>query len=74
MASVGKTALAGDYHYTEDEVQDSDEFTSYGMFLVQNIDQFSTEAYLGWRRHDLERPGADFDNIDTLLVGGRVKF
>ena len=74
MARVGKTALAVDYHYTEDEVQDGDEFTSYGMFLVQNIDQFSAEAYLGWRTHDLERPGADFDNIDTLLVGGRVKF
>lgn len=52
----------------------SDEFTSYGAFVVQNIDRAGTELYLGVRNHELDRPAANFDDILAVLAGARVKF
>jgi len=75
---IGDTAIAIDYTVAE-EIEDSlaatgDEFTSYGAFVVQNIDGISTELYLGVRNHELDRVGQNFDDILAVLGGVRVKF
>lgn len=72
--SFGKTALAVDYYYGEDIDQDGDESTSVGVVAVQKIDRVGTELYAGLRNFELDRDGEDFDDIDGLLVGARVKF
>lgn len=74
MARIGKTALALDYHRTDDQVQNNDEFQSVGFFAVQMVDDWAADIYLGIRWHDLDREGSDFDEIMSLMVGGRVKF
>ena len=45
-----------------------------GFQFVQSISEFGTELYAGYRRYELERPGASFDDIDVVLAGARVKF
>ncbi len=72
--SIGDTAVAVDYYYGEDIDQDGDEATSIGLVAVQNIDRIGTELYAGLRNHELDRDGADFDDVNGLLVGARVKF
>jgi hypothetical protein len=42
--------------------------------MVQDIKEWGTEAYLGYRIHKLDRNGTDFDNINALMSGMRVKF
>lgn len=72
--SIGETALAVDYYYGEDIDADGDESTSIGLVAVQNVDRIGTEVYAGIRNYDLDRGGADFDDVNGLLVGARVKF
>ncbi len=74
MARIGKTAFAVDYHRTEDQAQNDDEFQSIGFFVVQAVDQWAADLYVGVRWHDLDREGSDFDSIVSSLVGARFKF
>ena len=74
MARIGNTNLAVDYHRTEDLAQDGDEFQSIGGFIVQNVDAWAADLYLGFRWHDLDRDDANFDDVFATLAGGRFRF
>jgi hypothetical protein len=45
-----------------------------GAYAVQNLEPVATEFYAGYRHFDLSRDGADFDPINAVLSGARVKF
>ncbi len=70
----GATSVAVDYAAVDDLNQEGDEFTSYGVSLVQNFDKIGTEFYLGARNHELDRADSNFDDIFAILGGARVKF
>jgi len=72
--SIGDTALAIDYYYGDDIDADGDESNSIGLLAVQNIDSIGTELYAGFRNYDLDRDGDDFDDINGVLFGARIKF
>ncbi|MGI9501747.1 MAG: porin [Geminicoccaceae bacterium] len=72
--TIGRTSLAIDYYYGDDIDQDGDESTSIGLLAVQNVDSVGTELFAGLRNFELDRKGEDFDDVDGLLVGARVKF
>lgn len=72
--SIGDTALALDYYYGEDIDANGDESDSIGVHVVQKVDRIGTELYAGARNYQLDRNGEDFDDIQGLLVGARVKF
>ncbi|MGI9420479.1 MAG: porin [Geminicoccaceae bacterium] len=72
--SIGDTAVAVDYYYGEDIDADGDESTSIGLIAVQNVDRIGTELYAGLRNHQLDQDGTDFDDVNGVLVGARVKF
>ncbi|MEE8270488.1 MAG: hypothetical protein V3R98_01985 [Alphaproteobacteria bacterium] len=75
LFDIGGTALAVDFTQVEDLDADGDEFTSYGVFFVQNIDPVATELYLGVRNHELSVAGlADPDDVFAVLAGARIKF
>lgn len=71
---LGKTALAIDYSQVNDLAVDNDEFITFGAFVVQKIDRAGAEIYLGVRNHELDRPGSNFKDIQSVLGGARVKF
>ncbi len=70
---VGKHAC--DVHYTvmEDRVQKGDTTQTVGVGYVFTPIQWF-EAYAGYNNHSFSRSGASFDGVDTLLLGGRLKF
>ena len=70
----GGTAVSIDYTMAEDIDVNGDEFTSYGAFLVMDFDKIGTEFYIGFRNHELDRPGENFDDVFAVLTGARVKF
>ena len=72
--SIGTTALSVDYGRNDDVDQDGDEANTLGVQFVQNIDKWASEYYLGYRYHDLDRKNTDFDEINAMLTGLRVKF
>jgi hypothetical protein len=72
--SLGTTAMSVDYSRNEDVDQDGDEADTVGFQFVQNIDQWATEYFLGYRYHSLDRDNTDFDDINAVMTGLRVKF
>ncbi len=72
---LGQTALSVDFTQADDVDADGDEFTSYGVFVVQNLDPVATELYLGVRNHTLDvASGTDPDDVIAVLAGARIKF
>ena len=72
--AFGKTALAVNYGITDDLAADGDEFATWGIFAVQNVDKIATELYFGFRSHELDRAGVPIDDINVGVFGARVKF
>ena len=72
--SIGITAMSVDYSRNEDVEQEGDEADTVGFQFVQNIDQWATEYFLGYRYHSLDRDDTDFDDINAVMTGLRVKF
>ena len=72
--SLGETALSIDYNSASDIAANGDDAGTLGFQMVQDIQAWGTEAYLGYRFHMLDRNGADYDNINALMTGMRVKF
>ena len=74
LFAIGKTAFSIDYMEAEDVAATGDEATTFGFFAVQKLLEFGTEIYGGIRNHDLDRPGVNFEEVQAVLVGTRVKF
>jgi uncharacterized coiled-coil protein SlyX len=71
---IGETAFAIDFAHAEDIAMSGDRAISYGAGLVQNLKAWNTQFYAGIRNHELDRTGANFDDVFSLLAGARVKF
>ncbi len=71
---VGETRFSLDYARNDDVAQDGDEAKSVGFQVVQDFPEWGSEYYIGYRWHELDRDLADFDDINALMTGVRVKF
>ena len=71
---AGDTALAVDYGQYDGIELESDAAESWGAMLVQNLYNWGTEYYLGYRWYRLDREGADLEDIHALMSGFRLKF
>ena len=71
---VGETRFSVDYARNDDVAQDGDEAKSVGVQAVQDFPEWGTEYYIGYRWHQLDRQLADFNDINALMTGLRVKF
>lgn len=71
---IGETALAIDYGLYTDIEKQEDEAKTMGLMFVQKLQDWSTEIYAGFRSHDLEREGADYDAVNALMIGTRIRF
>ncbi len=69
----GKWALSVDYTYSENVAQDGDEAQSIGGAAVWNIWD-SVQFYGSYRWHELDRDNVNTDDVNAVMVGGRVKF
>ena len=65
-----------DYTRSDDRDQDRDEATSIGGAIVQDLSKWGMEYYVGYRWHELDRGegSTDFDDINAMMTGMRVKF
>ena len=74
--SVGTTAFAIDYgKYDEfDHIKDG-KASTYAFYIVQNLKDWGTELYTGYRIHTLDDlAGTQFDDIGAFFLGMRLKF
>ena len=70
---IGKWALSVDYTYSENVAQDDDEAKSVGASAVWNVWD-SVQFYGSYRWHELDRDNVSTDDVNAVMIGGRVKF
>ena len=71
---MGVTALSADFGRFLDFDVNGDVADTFGLQMVQDLQEWGSEAYLGYRFHKLDRNGLDYDNINAIMSGMRVKF
>jgi hypothetical protein len=71
---MGLTSLSIDYGRYSDIGQDGDDADALGLQMVQELQAWCTDVYLACRFHGLDRNGTDYDNINAVMLGTRVKF
>ncbi len=77
LLSVGSTAISADYGiYKNGTALDIDqEATAVGVQFVQELANYSTELYAGYRLFSLEdNTEADYEDISVVMAGARVSF
>jgi len=74
LFTFGQSNFSADYARSKHIDMDNDTAFSFGLAFVQNIKEWGTELYIAYRWHDLDRTGEDFDNINAVMSGARVKF
>ncbi len=72
--NIGETKTTVDYTRSEDITTRGDVATSYGFFLVQDIDKFGLQLYTGYRKYNLDRDDIKLDDIDIVTFGMAVNF
>lgn len=70
----GITAFSIDYGLWNDFNQNGNEAQSIGLAFVQDISEWGTEFYIAYRLYSFDGEGADFDDINSVMSGARIKF
>jgi len=74
VVKFGHTAVSIDYYDGADFEVDGSSSQAWGIQAVQAFDDLQIEALLGYRAYSFSAPGADYHDLDTLLVGARWRF
>jgi hypothetical protein len=53
---------------------DDDTASSFGLAYVQNIKEWGTELYLAYRWYELDREDEEYEDINAVMSGARIKF
>ncbi|MCP4343506.1 MAG: hypothetical protein GY799_32675 [Desulfobulbaceae bacterium] len=72
--SAATTAFAIDYGQTENLSEDDEKGKTWAVTAVHDIAEWGTEFYLTYRNHQLERTSSDYDDVDVVMAGARLKF
>ncbi|WP_158970112.1 porin [Chachezhania sediminis] len=70
----GDTALSVDLYRGVDTVEDGSEAMSYGLGIVQDIDQLNLQFYLGLRNYDYTGGGQSYQTASSVLFGTKWVF
>ena len=68
------TAFSVDYGNWNDFIKNNDEAKSFGFAFVQNVTDWGTEVYVSYRLYELDRTDYNYDNINAVIAGARMKF
>ena len=71
---LGVTSLSADYSRASDISVNGDDADTFGLQMVQDLQDWGSEAYIGYRFHKLDRDAVNYDNINAIMTGMRVKF
>jgi hypothetical protein len=74
LTELGKTTLLGEYWHQENAAADGDVGKMFAVVVQQNIDAAALELWMRYANMDLDRSGSDFDDINMVTHGARMKF
>lgn len=71
---IGVTSLAVDYGNYSDIRKNGDQADTFGFQMVQDFKKWAAETYLGYRFHKLDSNDGEYENINAIMTGMRIKF
>lgn len=71
---VGKTSFSIDYAENSAIALDNDKSKLWSVAAVQNVPDWGTEFYMAFRQYKLDRDTDNFENVNAVLAGARLKF
>ena len=77
LFAVGSTAVSLDYGIYKNgtELAIDQEATAFGVQLVQELENYSTQLFAGYRLFSLEdNSTADYEDISLVMAGARISF
>ncbi len=74
LNSFGPTNVSASWERAENLEADTDTATSWGLQLVQGLEDYGTELYAAYSNFELDRTGNSYKDIDAGWVGAIVKF
>lgn len=74
LFNEGKTYFSIEAGRENDLAANGDEATVYGVGVAQRLGDWGTEVYAGFRFYELDRSGANLDDITAGMVGAIVTF
>jgi hypothetical protein len=74
VLAVGSTAVGIDYFAGSDAEVAGDSSGSWGFGVVQSIEDYGLDVYLGYRNYTYDQPAADFQDLTSWLFGTRFRF
>jgi hypothetical protein len=72
--SAATTAFSIDYGQAENLAQDDDKGKTWAVTAVHDIADWGTEFYLTYRNYQLDRTSTNYDDINIVMAGARLKF
>ncbi|CAG35356.1 porin [Desulfotalea psychrophila] len=80
--SCGKTALSVDYSQNDDVYVDDNagkplrggKAKTWSVAAVQNVNDWGTEFYIGFRQYMYETDSTDYENVNVVMSGARLQF
>lgn len=74
FSELGLTSIVGEFEHMDSAAADGDTAKAYGISVQQAIDSAAMEVWGKYSKIELDRDGADFDDVNIVSVGTRVKF
>lgn len=72
--SVGTTAFSVDYYDGDGVVDDGSDSQTYAFAMVQDVDYWNTQWYVGVRKYDYDDDTDSYQDGLSTMAGLRVKF
>lgn len=74
LMELGKTSFSIDYAQNDDVAVNGGDANSWSVAMVQNIDDWGTEVYIGFRQYMYDEVGTAYDDVNVVMTGARLKF
>lgn len=71
---VGTTNFSLDYFRNEDVSEDNGEADTWALAVVQNVPDWGTDFYFAFRQYMYDNDVTNYDDINVVMTGARLKF
>ena len=74
VSALGNTAVAVAYRDSQDQSLSGDDYKGYSFLVQQSLSDYGTSVYGGFQNLTYDTTLNNFDDIQTLFMGMKVKF
>ena len=74
LSEIGTSTFTASYGAVDNLAAAGDDAESFALSVNQEVEAAAFDVYAQYTHYELDRTGVTFGDIDTIMVGGRIKF